>query len=109
MFGNIYPTATSYITDKYEHYMNNSLDKSRCEAISRNLPQLLWMRSKFLEKIKCDFITNNLVESWNKWIKDLKDHPIVDLVDGIRAKTINLLARRRKIGEKLDGARLASC
>ncbi|XP_040382680.1 probable leucine-rich repeat receptor-like protein kinase At1g35710 [Oryza brachyantha] len=67
---------------------------------------LLWTRSKFSEEIKCDFITNNLAESWNKWIKDMKDRPVVELADGIRSKTMDLLMRRRKIGEKLDGVML---
>ncbi|KAF0900919.1 hypothetical protein E2562_036922 [Oryza meyeriana var. granulata] len=55
---------------------------------------LLWMRSKFSEEIKGDFITNNLAESWNKWMKDMKDLPVAD---GIRSKKMDLLSRRRKI------------
>ena len=42
---------------------------------------LKWFRSKFLEEIKCDHITNNLVESWNNWVKESKDLPIADLAD----------------------------
>jgi hypothetical protein len=31
---------------------------------------LLWYRSGFNPSIKCDYITNNIVEVFNNWIKD---------------------------------------
>ncbi|KAF0906677.1 hypothetical protein E2562_012251 [Oryza meyeriana var. granulata] len=37
-------------------------------------------------------------ESWNKWIKELKDLPMVELADAISSKIMDLLARRRMIG-----------
>jgi hypothetical protein len=66
----------------------------------------LWSRSKFSEGIKCDFITNNLAESWNKWVKDVKDLSICELADTLRTKFMELYAKRRKIGERLEGIML---
>jgi hypothetical protein len=61
------------------------------------------MRSKFIEEIKCDHITNNVAEVWNRWVKDVKDLPIADLADTLRSKFMELHAKRRKIGEKFEG------
>ncbi|XP_066162703.1 uncharacterized protein [Oryza sativa Japonica Group] len=108
VFGNMYPAARSYMPERFYHYMNKIYEaNSDVKPYLETYHKLLWMRSKFSEEIKCDFITNNLAESWNKWIKDMKHLPIVELADGIRSKTMNLLARRRKIGEKLDGVMLS--
>ena len=63
----------------------------------------LWMRSAFNPAIKCDYITNNLAESFNNWIKDWKDLPVVELADKIREMIMVLWAKRRKILERLSG------
>lgn len=33
--------------------------------------RLIWMGSNFLDEIKCEHITNNFLEVWNKWVKDI--------------------------------------
>jgi hypothetical protein len=42
--------------------------------------KLLWMRSAFNPAVKCDYITNNLAECFNSWIKDWKDLQFVTLL-----------------------------
>jgi hypothetical protein len=69
---------------------------------------MLWYRSGFNPDIKCDYITNNIAEVFNNWIKDQKDLPVCDLADKIREKLMDLYHRRRKIGEKLKGKVLPS-
>jgi len=61
----------------------------------------LWARSKFSEHIKCDYINNNLAESWNCWIKEHKDLPVHCTADAIREKIMVLFATRRKISRAL--------
>jgi hypothetical protein len=63
----------------------------------------LWMRSGFNSQIKCDYITNNLAEVFNNWIRDWKDLPIVELVNKLREMIMVLWAKRRKILERLTG------
>lgn len=107
VFGNMYHAARSFMPDRYDYYMNKIHEaNSDVKPYLEIYHKLLWMRSKFSEGIKCDFVTNNLAESWNKWIKEKKDLPIVELADGIRSKTMDLLASRRRIGNKLDGVML---
>ncbi|KAG6417538.1 hypothetical protein SASPL_119721 [Salvia splendens] len=46
----------------------------------------------------------HLMKNFSKrWVKDLKDLPIAELVDSLRSKFMELYARRRNIGERLEG------
>ncbi|WVZ70929.1 hypothetical protein U9M48_019558 [Paspalum notatum var. saurae] len=60
-------------------------------------------RSKFSELIKCDYINNNLAESWNSWIKELKNLPPDAMADAIRERMVVLFEKRRKISSALSG------
>ena len=64
---------------------------------------LKWMRCSFNADIKCDYINNNLAESFNNWIKDYKDLPVDELADTYRELLMKLVYKRRRIGEKLRG------
>jgi hypothetical protein len=61
------------------------------------------MKSGFNPEIKCDYITNNLAEVFNNWIRDRKGLPIVELADKLREMIMVLWAKRRKISERLTG------
>uniref|UniRef100_A0A453R5B4 SWIM-type domain-containing protein n=2 Tax=Aegilops tauschii subsp. strangulata TaxID=200361 RepID=A0A453R5B4_AEGTS len=61
------------------------------------------MRCMFDPSIKCDYINNNLAESFNGWIKDYKDLPPDELADTLRELVMKLHEKRRKIGMKLKG------
>jgi hypothetical protein len=45
---------------------------------------LKWMRCDFNTEIKCDYIHNNLAESFNSWIRGMKDLPPDELADSLR-------------------------
>ena len=45
---------------------------------------LLWYRCGFNSEIKCDYITSNIVESFNNRISDHKDLSVANLADRIR-------------------------
>jgi len=61
------------------------------------------MRCAFNPDIKCDYITSNLAEVFNNWIKDWKDLSIVELADKLREMIMVLWAKRRKNSERLMG------
>jgi hypothetical protein len=67
---------------------------------------LLWYRSGFNTVIKCDHINNNLVESFNSKIKELKDLPVHDMVDQIRIMIMRLCEMRRRLAHVLQGDKL---
>lgn len=45
-----------------------------------NLPRECWARSHFDPSTKCENVTNNITESFNKWILKARDMPIVNAV-----------------------------
>jgi hypothetical protein len=61
----------------------------------------LWTRHLFSEASKCDYVTNNIAETFNSWIRDEKSLPVVDLMDRIRQLCMDKMFLRRKIAKKL--------
>jgi len=80
--------------------------KKRCpDAIAyldENHPYL-WSRSKFSDHCKVDYINNNLSESFNNWVKEVKDLQIVEMHDNIRRMIIAKFELRSKIAESMEG------
>lgn len=104
VFGHMWPAARAYREDKFNYHMGIILEA--CPEVSNYLQRhhkFLWMRCRFSNDIKCDYINNNLAECFNSWIKGLKDLPVVELADKLRGKIRELFFKRRKIGERLQG------
>ena len=68
--------------------------------------KLLWYRCAFNPEIKCDYITSNIAESFNNWIRDHKDLPVADLADKIREMIMVLWNKRRNIACRLPAGRI---
>jgi hypothetical protein len=62
----------------------------------------LWARSKFSTANKCDYVTNNIAETFNSWIREEKSIPIVELMDKIRQLIMDRFCTRRQLMEKLS-------
>lgn len=103
-FSKMYPAARAYRTEVFQYFFNHVKDASD-EVLPwlDNHHKFLWMRSAFNPIFKCDYITNNLAECFNNWIKDWKDLPVCELADKIREKLMVLWRKRRQIGQKLNG------
>ncbi|WVZ73413.1 hypothetical protein U9M48_021722 [Paspalum notatum var. saurae] len=103
-FGRMYPAARTFQPQYHEYLMNKMYAyNKKVKIFLDEHHNLLWMRSKFSEEIKCDHNTNNVAEVWNGWIKDIKDLPIAELADTLRGKFMELYSKRRRIGEKFEG------
>ena len=50
----------------------------------RKSPKKLWTRSQFSSISKVDYVTNNLAECFNNWIKEYKSMNLDGLMDKIR-------------------------
>jgi len=68
--------------------------------------KLLWYRCDFNPEIKCDYITSNIAESFNNWIRDHKDLPVADLADKNREMIMVLWNKRRIIANRLLEGRI---
>ncbi|CAO2190691.1 unnamed protein product [Urochloa humidicola] len=104
IFSHMYPAARAYREGKFKWHMTQIISASNesCEWLLKN-HSLKWMRCAFNPDIKCDYITNNLAEVFNNWVKDYKDLPVTELIDKIREMIMTLWEKRRKIGERLEG------
>ena len=52
------------------------------------IPIHTWARHAFDEGVKSEHITNNLTESFNSWLGNLRAEPILSLFKGLRTKLI---------------------
>jgi hypothetical protein len=104
----MYPAARAYRKEVYEHHKVNVVGIDGVAAWLKSHHSLLWYRSGFNPDIKCDYITNNIVEVFNNWIKDIKDLPVCELADKMRVMVMELFFRRRRIGERILGTILPS-
>nr|GEV79656.1 hypothetical protein [Tanacetum cinerariifolium] len=50
----------------------------------------IWSPSKFGTISKCDYITNNISESFNSWIGELRYQPVINLLEAIIERLMNL-------------------
>ncbi|WVZ74472.1 hypothetical protein U9M48_022651 [Paspalum notatum var. saurae] len=62
----------------------------------------IWYRCAFSKKSKCDYLTNNVSESFNSQIKKLKGLLLHELVDGIREMIMEKRYLRKKIGRLMQ-------
>jgi hypothetical protein len=62
----------------------------------------LWTRHLFSEACKCDYVTNNIAETFNSWIRHEKSLHVIDLMDRIRQLIMDKMFLRRKIARKLE-------
>lgn len=100
----MWPAAWAYTTDKHNEYMN-LVAKDRPDAIEylEKNHKHLWSRSKFSTVSKVEYVNNNLAESFNSWIRNIKGYTLVELVDTLRTMIMVKLASRYKIAQSLEG------
>jgi hypothetical protein len=67
----------------------------------RKTHKKLWTRSQFKIICKVDYVTNNLAENFNNWIKPYKSMSLDDFMEKLRQMLMSKWNKRRKIGRKL--------
>jgi hypothetical protein len=106
-FGRMWPAARAYTKQTHSYHLGKIM--TACPEFGTWLNtyhSLLWYRADFNTAIKCDHINNNLAESFNNRVKELKDLPVHDLVDQIRLLMMRLWELRSRIGALLQGDKL---
>ncbi|KAF9596723.1 hypothetical protein IFM89_012922 [Coptis chinensis] len=61
-----------------------------------------WARSHFSHVTKCEHISNNFSESFNSWILELRDKPVVSFVDSYHILLMSFLYKRREKAKEWD-------
>uniref|UniRef100_A0A5B7ARQ4 SWIM-type domain-containing protein n=1 Tax=Davidia involucrata TaxID=16924 RepID=A0A5B7ARQ4_DAVIN len=67
------------------------------------LPIASWSRHAFDPRLKNDHVTNNLTESFNNWILNLRCKPILTMLEGIRSKLMSRIRQRYEKGQTWEG------
>ncbi|KAK1273076.1 hypothetical protein QJS04_geneDACA021461 [Acorus gramineus] len=62
-----------------------------------------WSRSQFGAEAKCNYVTNNISESFNASINKARGLSIIEMVDMIRHKMMERMDHRRAFGRKWRG------
>lgn len=61
-----------------------------------------WTRSHFSSHSKCDLLCNNICESWNKYVMEARDKPIITMLEMIRRLVMCRLQSKREFIAKCD-------
>jgi len=97
VFSKMYPAARSYREEVHQYFFKSVVEASPAVLVWLQANHYkLWMRSAFNPAIKCDYITNNLAESFNNWIKDWKDLPVVELAEKIREMIMVFVGKKEE-------------
>ncbi|XP_073136524.1 uncharacterized protein [Henckelia pumila] len=67
------------------------------------IPPVHWARSHFFSSCLCDVIVNNMAESFNSYVLEARDMPIISMFDWIRRKLMVRMQEKRIGMEKYDG------
>ena len=99
----LYPAARSYTEGMFNWHMKKIFEIAP-DAIDylQEHHSRIWYRCDFFEQSKCDYLTNNVSESFNSQIRDLKGLHLHELVDRIREVTIEKMYTRKKIAQKWE-------
>jgi len=103
----LYPAARSYTEDRFRWHMQQIYQASpdAIDYLQRHHSRI-WYRCGFSELSKCDYLTNNVAESFNKQIKGLKGLLLHELVDSLREMIMEKMYLRRKIGRILENGKI---
>ncbi|WVZ62339.1 hypothetical protein U9M48_012100 [Paspalum notatum var. saurae] len=109
----MYPVAVGVIDSETNENWNSykfekhykAMAQARLEAakwLQENHTKL-WTRSQFSTLSKVDYVTNNLVESCNHWVKAEKGKHLDDLLDTIRQKMLIKWNIRKRVAKEMNG------
>jgi len=97
-------TASCDIVKEFEYHMNviEKIDRVTHKYLKTLNPKL-WSRSHFQSSIKCDILVNNLCESWNAYILEARQMPILNMLEWIRKKLMARIQVKKEQMEKWIG------
>jgi hypothetical protein len=101
---NLWAAAYSWNPYLFEkHWAAMDREKPAATAYLRTCHTKLWTRSQFSTICKVDYVTNNLAECFNNWIKEHKGMNLDDLLDKLRQMLMVKWNHRRKISRQFEG------
>ncbi|KAK9290403.1 hypothetical protein L1049_008572 [Liquidambar formosana] len=100
----MWKAASCYTVHEFETHME-AIKKVSVDAYNwllTNHPSV-WSISHFSPRSKCDMLCNNPSESWNKYILEAREKPIITMLEMIRRQLMNRFQVRKQEMEKWEG------
>ena len=106
---NMWPASWTYEVEKHDALMAE-IEAISPEAIAylRKEHNRVWMRSMFSAMTKVEYVSNNLAEVFNNWVREYKMLALVEFLDTLRDMVMQMREKRRTIAEGLQGCILPS-
>ncbi|GMY29318.1 MuDR family transposase [Fagus crenata] len=100
----LWAAASAYTEFEFDAHMAElkKLSPPAYEYFSK-IPVATWSRSRFTKNPKSDLIVNNLSECFNSYILDVRDKPILTMIDTIRRKLMRRFQVNRASIAKMSG------
>ncbi|GKV43782.1 hypothetical protein SLEP1_g51035 [Rubroshorea leprosula] len=89
----------------YEGQFNKNMEEIKNLSVEghdalKSIPPELWCKAFFDTSCKCDVVDNNMNETFNNWIMDVRYMPIIQLLEYIRVKVmVRMVKNREKISK----------
>ncbi|GMY27369.1 MuDR family transposase [Fagus crenata] len=100
----LWAAASAYTKFEFDAHMAElkKLSPPAYEYLSK-IPVATWSRSRFTKNPKSDLIVNNFSECFNSYILDVRDKPILTMIDTIRRKLMRRFQVNRASIAKMSG------
>ncbi|KAL4587087.1 hypothetical protein LXL04_011737 [Taraxacum kok-saghyz] len=100
----LWGAAHTYLPTMHDTLLKEISDVSQAAIAYLNKHHTkIWSRSKFGTICKCDYVTNNISESFNSWVGAFRYQPVLDLLDAIRGKLMKRFNKKRMLAKKWNG------
>ena len=98
----LWPACRAFNKKHYEHHYK-TMQKASPNAIKwiEENHKHLWNMWRFSLDSKCDYVTNNIAETFNSWIRKEKAQPVIPLMDRIRQMIMEKHDLRRRLSNKM--------
>ena len=102
--GKLWEATNTYSVSMHDKLLND-IANVRKDAISylNENHKKLWSKSKFGTLVKCDYNNNNISETFNSWVGEIRYKPVLDLLDAIRVKLMERFDKKRSKVKKWKG------
>jgi transposase-like protein len=100
----LWQTAQTYSIGQFQkHTLEMEATSPAVMTYLRKEHNKFWSKSQFGTIAKCDYITNNIAETFNSWISDSREKPVLDLLDSIRQKIMVRFNEKKRIARNWKG------
>ncbi|XP_022019508.2 uncharacterized protein LOC110919548 [Helianthus annuus] len=101
---NLWRAAKTYCVNEHDRLLNEiaGANKDALTYLNENHNKI-WSRCRFGETSKCNYVTNNISESFNAWIGEVRYKPVLELLDSIREKIMVRFDKKMRLSKKWKG------